>query len=274
MPSATKRFQPYYGRDGDVIRLLDFAHAAGQLLDPNFNPPKVMLSKDETEGLQDVMHYNKRWGNQEQGFETFHTVELEPRAGGHAVDRVWLATFGLANDAKIEMECTRSWYDPRFIEIRVEGLQAAVDEIIAKFVDQFGGSQMDPAKLKETLLSAEVSLKAGAWDAAIMKAQEVIKLDDAQPDAYFVLGAASMANGDLPTAKENLMKAVELAPNHLHAWFNLAKVYEQLNELREALNAYRQIINAPPDPNQPPEFMNTVMAAIGELMKKISGDAG
>lgn len=269
MASASKRFQPYHGKDGDYIRLLDFAHAAGQVLDPGFSPPKVMLSKDESEGMQDRMHSNKRWGNEAQGFETLHTIELEPRASGHAVDRVELKTFGLAEGASLELEVTRYWYDPRFAEIRVSGPEEAVRQVLADFEEQFGGTQMEPEKLKERLVSAEVSLKAGAWEAAIMKAEEVLKLDESQPEAYFVIGSASMATGELEKAVENLTRAVELAPEHAHGWFNLGKVYEQRGDLEEALGAYQKVLANPPvdDAN----FMEAVMAAIGALMKKIGG---
>ncbi|MQC26610.1 MAG: hypothetical protein DWG76_04060 [Chloroflexi bacterium] len=270
MATASRRFQPYHGRDGDHVALLDFALAAAQLLDPTFKPPKALISMQDPEGMQDVMHTIQRWGSQTQGFETVYTVELEPRASGQAVDQIKLTTFGLPSDITLDMECTRSWYDPRFIEIHVAGPEDAIAQVIADFETTFGGSQMDPSKLKLTLVSAEVSLKVGAYEAAVMKAEEVLKLDPEQPDAYFVIGAAKMALGDLPGAEENLKLAVAKQATHLFAWFNLAKLYEMQGNLKAALNAYQTVLAAPTDPDLDSEFMNTVVAAIGDLMGRIA----
>lgn len=271
MPSASKRFQPYEGKDGDYTRLLDFALAAAKHLDPQFNPPKVLLSKDESEDMQDVMHFNKRWGNETQGFETFHTVELEPRASGQAVDRVQLRTFGMAHKASIEMEVTRSWHDPRFAEIKVSGPQEGVQKVIIDFVTHFGATKLDPSQIKKKLVSAQVSFKVGAWDAAIMKADSVLEVDEAQALAHFVKGAALRAKGDLQGARRHLSRAYQLDPKHQLTLSNYANLFEELSQSDKALTLYQKILDAPRDSSLRAEFYEAIERAI-EAIRKTPSD--
>ena len=144
MARASKRIQPYEAADGDHRTLLAFARQAARRLDPHFDPPATLLERQDTEGMQDVMRFYKRWGDEQHGFETTHTAELEPRASGQMLDRVQLNAIGLAAGAKLEVECTYSRPDPRFIELRVDGDEAAVKEILATFEQQFGGGQIGP----------------------------------------------------------------------------------------------------------------------------------
>lgn len=144
MARASKRIQPYEAADGDHLTLLRFARQAARRLDPHFDPPATLLERQDTEGMQDVMRFYKRWGDEQHGFETTHTAELEPRASAQMVDRVELSAIGLAGGAKLEMECTYSRPDPRFVELRLDGDEAAVKEILANFEKQFGGGQIGP----------------------------------------------------------------------------------------------------------------------------------
>lgn len=224
MARQTKRFQPYHGDDGDYCSLLDFALPAAQLLDPAFNPPKALISREDTEGMQDMMRFYKRWGNEQQGFETTHIVELEPRASGQAVDRVQLNTFGLLDGCSLEIECARVWYDPRFIEIKVEGPQVAVEQLIVDFELQFGGTQLDPSKIRQTLVSARVSRRVGALDAAIMKADMVLDLEPDNPEALLEKAQALAAKRETEQVVSVAKRVLEHEPGSEEARETLRKI--------------------------------------------------
>lgn len=220
----TKRFQPYQGRDGDHESLLNFALPAAQRLDPGFQPPKVLIAREDTEGMQDVMRYFKRWGDAHKGFETTHTVELEPKASGHAVDRMELSTFGLPEGCRLELECARVWHDPRFIEIRVEGPEAAVAAILADFEATFGGTMLDASQVRLTVVSAQVSLSVGANDAALMKAQQVLDVEPENVEALLVKAGAQQALGQVTESLQTLQQLVEIDPENSEAQALLAQI--------------------------------------------------
>jgi tetratricopeptide (TPR) repeat protein len=265
MTLKTKRFQPFQSGDGNINRLLDFAWSAAQQLDPNFDPPHESISKDGPEGQQDVMKYVERWGDDTQGFHTLHQVELEPRASGQAVDKIVVTAFGLASGSNLELEVTRSWYDPRFAEIRIDGSEKEVGQILAQFEAEFGKTKLDPSRIRIELVSAEVSFKVGAHDAAIQKAESVLKVSPDEALAHFVIGASRLAQGQLEDAKLHLSRAYELDPAHQLTLSNFARLQEKLGDIEEAKRLYTLILEAPVDSSLRPEFYEAIQNSMNKL---------
>jgi tetratricopeptide (TPR) repeat protein len=265
MAIKTKRFQPFQSGDGNINRLLDFAWSAAQQLDPTFDPPRESISKDEPESQQDVMKYVERWGHDTQGFDTLHQVELEPRASGQAVDKIVVTAFGLASGSSLELEVTRSWYDPRFAEIRINGPKAEVKQILAQFETAFGATKLDPSRIRIELVSAEVSFKVGAYDAAIQKAESVLKVSPDEALAHFVIGASSLAKGQDDDAQEHLSRAYELDPEHQLTLSNFARLQERLGNAKDAQRLYERILAAPVDSSLRPEFYEVIRESMNKL---------
>ncbi len=143
---ATRRIQPYDAPDGDYATLLSFARSVVLLLDPGFEPPADLVEQDDTEGMQDRMRFYKRWGDAQHGFASTNIVELEPRASAQMLDQLVLSAIGLADGAILELECTWSRPEPRFVELRVAGGAASVPLVVAAFQRQFSaGSDSSPA---------------------------------------------------------------------------------------------------------------------------------
>lgn len=212
-----KRFQPYQGRDGDYQSLLNFAKPAAQILSPGFDPPKALLAQEDTEGKQALMRFYKRWGNAQQGFESTHTVELEPKADGAAVDRVELRAIGLPDGCRLEIECAREWYDPRFIELRVAGPQVAAVQVLADFEATFGSTRLDPANARMALVSAQVSLNVGATAAALMKAEMVLDIESENVEALLIKAKAQQTLGRTAEARRTVANLLQIDSGNVEA---------------------------------------------------------
>jgi hypothetical protein len=196
-------------------------------LAPGFDPPKVLIAREDTDGMQAVMRYYKKWGDEQQGFETTHTVELEPKANGLAVDRVELSAFGLPEGCRLELECAREWLDPRFIELRIEGPKETVAAILVDFEAAFGGTRLDPANVRMTLVSGEVSLTAGATQAALMKAEMVLDIEPENIEALLLRAKSLQALRQTTQTRETLSHLLRVDPENIEGQALLAQMSTQ-----------------------------------------------
>ena len=163
---------------------------------------------------------------------------------------------------------------------------------------------MGPAKLAEILQEAESALKAGEWEAALAKAKTVAASDPSQPEAYFIQGIATMAQGNLAEALPLLQKTTALQPEHLYAHFNLgllqtklqdypaakasfdrvltlepahpearlqlAQVLEQSGDLLGALQAYQELMNLPVIPDGK-DYLTLAVEGVGRVTGRVAG---
>ncbi|MDF1540343.1 MAG: hypothetical protein P1Q69_15720 [Candidatus Thorarchaeota archaeon] len=112
-----RKIQPYRASDGDVASLLEFGYKALARIDTGFEKPlsENPVEKESEPYEYDIMKY--LYGTPSKEIRISYKIGYEPKYGGHAEDRVILEVIGLSNGMAFELECTRYYHDPRFLEI-------------------------------------------------------------------------------------------------------------------------------------------------------------
>lgn len=234
--------------DGDCATLLQFARQAVPLIVPDF------LAAADGRQIQDDhidWEYNDwitRYGDDVRGFDCQHREEFEPRAGGHAVDIVIVSAYGLPEGMKFEIECSRRWYDPRKMEMRVQVPDEIAEKLRLLFEETFGHQPpLASTGVSIAATSAYVALKVGAYPAAEMYANQILQVAPDHVEALMIIGAARSAQGDLVRAGQYLTRALEVDPKHVDALYNLGLVRMQSEQPQAAIDLYRRALDVEPD---------------------------
>src|SRR5947207_10347033 len=88
---------------------------------------------------------------------------------------------------------------------------------------------------------AEKYFKAGEYDNAKIEYLNVIKIDQADANAYARIGTMWVEEGAPLRAGAFLIKALELAPDDIAARFNLTRVYLSLGRMSDARSEERRV---------------------------------
>src|SRR5438552_8503324 len=95
--------------------------------------------------------------------------------------------------------------------------------------------------------NAEKFFKAGEYDKAKIEYLNVIKIDQANANAYARIGAMWVEEGVPLRAGAFLIKALELAPNDTGSRLNLARVYLSLGRMSDARKEAMTVLEKAPD---------------------------
>lgn len=247
MITRTIRYQPFKATDGDYQPLLDFAAGIAALLAAGFDPPADRTPEwIEPEGEQ---HYWTRrgWrrGDTVHGFAVTFGQTIEPQHDGIAASSVTVQAYGLPAGMELSITCGRSWFDPRYLEMRAAGLEAAVEAALCAFERRFGPvADRTPSgdELDSELIGIRSALKRQQWDAAKKRAAYVLKFRPDDAEALFALGVAAGATGDAESALGLLTRAVELSPRHHDAWYNLGIAYIEAGMPEKAVRALERAL--------------------------------
>jgi tetratricopeptide (TPR) repeat protein len=109
--------------------------------------------------------------------------------------------------------------------------------ITAKAAKGYKPSQASIATFIET---ASEQYKAENYDGAILNYKKAFEKDSTNPRIHFGLGASYIAIKKYDLAIEHLLRALELNPALVEAYFSLAYAYQAYGKNTEALIAYRQ----------------------------------
>ncbi len=233
------RIQPFRGDDGNIQLLLDFAKKAMPLIDIRFENG---FEKNESLGESEPWAYEQMtylYGSRNLGYQVTHRMGFEPKYGGYAEDHVTLKALGLPPNLSFEMECTRYYHNPRFIEIRLSVEDALSEKVVQMFKDEFQQSnRLSPEELKTTLQSARAGIFNRAWSGAEMQARLVLKTDPLNPEALFYLGVALAAQGDERAGEEYLTRALSHDPTNYDIYYNLGLIYMRREEYESAIALY------------------------------------
>lgn len=254
MPERTIRYQPYSDSDHNYEPLLDFVrrHIPVVLQSP-FELATEKSGYWSKEEPYDFSESGWQYG-ETAGIKVTLNEAYEPRAAGVAVSGVSVETFGLRSGHSIKIRCARYWYDPRYLELMVTGSKPAVDEVVAAFEREFGNAPpLTTEQVQRMLLNAEISVRAGAWDAAAMEANAVLKQKPDNGEAHFYADVALAAQGKYDMAEPHLARAVALNPTLYDAWYNLANVHLEQGEYEQAIERFRKSLELSPD-NHPVFF--------------------
>jgi tetratricopeptide (TPR) repeat protein len=251
MAEKTIRYQPFKATDGDYEPLLRFARTNAPLLDPRFDPPDTR-GPEWVKPEREERYWTRRgWsvGDDERGFAVELCQTIEPQYDGVAESSVSVAAYGLQDGIELSVTCRRSWFDPRYLEIRVKGPAGGVEGVADAFERDFrpiADRVPEPDELDTELIGIRSALRRRQWDAVKMRADYVLRFRPEDPEALFALGVASGATGDVKRALELLSRAVEIAPGHADAWYNLGVAYIESGNPEKAVEALERALSLSP----------------------------
>ncbi len=104
-----------------------------------------------------------------------------------------------------------------------------------------------PTSAKWRLLSAELLLRVGRANEAILLLEEGMRVGHDSVALWEALGAARMETGDSAGAADALRRVLELDPNRRSARIELARAHGRLGETAAALGGYREVLRVEPD---------------------------
>lgn len=90
-------------------------------------------------------------------------------------------------------------------------------------------------------------VKAGRGPEAVQRARAIVAGAPNDPDAHFTLGLAQ-SEQDVAEATASFRRALELAPRHTLARYNLALVFKRVDRVREAIAELTRAIEIEPRP--------------------------
>jgi len=94
---------------------------------------------------------------------------------------------------------------------------------------------------------ARALTQTGRWEDAILAAQDALKIDRNNADAWEALGGAYRAGGDNAAAAAASAEVVRLAPNWEWGWFDLGNDLKELGRYMEAAAAAAKMVELDPD---------------------------
>jgi len=99
---------------------------------------------------------------------------------------------------------------------------------------QTSSSQHSDPAVDAALHDAEQDLRAGRVYAALAKCQDALKLNPASARAYYLTAVIKLQQGEQDEAKKNLLQSIKLDPSLAAAHLDLAKLYFQSKQWRDA----------------------------------------
>ncbi|MBU0493091.1 MAG: tetratricopeptide repeat protein [Chloroflexi bacterium] len=271
MTAQTRRIQPFRAHDGDAEPLLALARQSAPLLAPGWDPPADWLFDSRESEPWTYDRRTRRQGDARRGLEVIHYAGYEPRGGGQAVDRVTVTAYGLPDGASLRLECTRSWYDPRFLEVQASGPEQAVTAVLDAFQREFGGCPaLLPEEVASELSSLRAALRVGDWAAVELRAGAILHVLPDEPAALFALGVARAAQDDLEAGERYLQAALARQPDHYDALYNLGLVYLARGEPARAVEALQRSLAIRPG-NHPVLYqLGRALEAVGQTEEALA----
>ncbi len=96
------------------------------------------------------------------------------------------------------------------------------------------------ANIAKLIQSAQNEYTAGNYAIAINKYKKALEGNNNNPGIHFGLGAAYIGEGYYELATEYFLRALELNPALIEAYFSLALAYQAMGRKKEALAVYRK----------------------------------
>jgi len=272
MATLTERIQPFRSTDGRYEPLAALVMDAAMCLNPGFAAGTHWHEESRVSQPEVSDEVTRVLGGPTQGLRVMHRKGYAPGTGAQTVDRIVVSAFGLGEGLGLVLECTRSWYDPRYVELRVTGPdRGALSRAAALFRERFdSGNVLTPQDVPAVLSNARAAVSAGEWRAAEMFADAILAMAPQDADALFYMGVARGAQGDLDTAEALLLQTTELLPDHYDAWYNLGAIYARQDRLENAADAFQESLAARPDNHPVFYHLGCVLEALGHTVEAIA----
>ncbi len=235
--SIEKRIHPFRSDDGDYSSLLEFMKEMAVLFSDEYDQdfPETSRTHDMEPYVHDI--YRIVFEKDGFGFNVFHKMGYEPKYSGHAEDTVMVSLLGLENDMLFEIENTRYYHNPRYLELRVNAPESIAGKIQNAFLGHFEKiDTMTPEEIKTALLSAKAGVVRRAWSGAEKYARMILKADPNNSEALFYLGLCLAAQGHTESGEGYLQKAIDSDPENYDAYYNLALIYINRKAYADAID--------------------------------------
>ncbi len=272
MPSLQERIQPFRSTDGHYAPLAEFAAEAANYVEPGFLLGTEWREESNASQPRVSDEITLVSGSPKQGLRVVHRKGYAPGTGAQTVDRILISAYGLDTGRSLVIECTRSWYDPRYVELRVTGPDRdALERAAALFRERFdGGNGITADDIPTVLSNARAAVAASEWRAAEMFADAVLAIAPDQGEALFCMGVARGAQGDLDAAETILLRTTELLVDPHDAWYNLGAIYARQERLEQAASAFEKSLTAKPENHPVLYHLGCVLEALGNAPRAIA----
>ena len=98
-----------------------------------------------------------------------------------------------------------------------------------------GKNTLDAGNTIALLQKASFEFQQGQLDNATAHIQKILTLNKAQPDANHLMGLIAYQRGQYALARQLISHAIKVNPHQPVFHFNLARVMQELKQLRESI---------------------------------------
>jgi predicted O-linked N-acetylglucosamine transferase (SPINDLY family) len=123
------------------------------------------------------------------------------------------------------------------------------------------------ATIPEALAQAKAYHRAGQLQNAEQIYSQILQVEPANAEVYYLLGALFQSIGKFHEAAANLQQAVWLRPNHAHAHNHLGVVQAQQRRLDEAVMSFQQALRLKPDFADAQKNLSGALRDLGSAMR-------
>lgn len=219
--------------------------------------------------LGEALARSERWPETVKQFEAYQALVEDDAAGHFALGQAYVRTGELGKAASTFAEGVR--VDPSFLETHREEIAQATDDLM-----QAGKEALDAGDLETAtdLLSKVAPLVPGQGDVYFLLGQAHRQANDlaqalsafataislspevatehtdeikALTEEGFDAGQAALDAGDLNRAARVLESVTAVLPNEPKAHFLLGNVYNQADQLAQAIERYQTVLSLEPD---------------------------
>ncbi len=105
---------------------------------------------------------------------------------------------------------------------------------------------LDPKNIKPFKELAKLYFERKDLQEAKQTFEHILKLHEGDEEAFEGLAQIASNSGDLESAREEYLKSLGFDNQRSHTYYNLALVYEEMNNLKEGLKAIKQALSLEP----------------------------
>lgn len=178
------------------------------------------------------------------------TTETVTSSGNHAIQELTQLIREEPEDAMLYFERAKLFYDETAYDEALDDLKKAqsIDSIQPEFYHLLADVYLDyyksfealkamekvvalhPTRIPSLLKLAEFQYILKQYNESIFTCNEILAVDQLEPEAYFMLGMNFRALNDMERSKNAFQTAVENDPELIDAWLMLGSIHELEND--------------------------------------------
>jgi tetratricopeptide (TPR) repeat protein len=116
----------------------------------------------------------------------------------------------------------------------------------------------------------EMLLKSSKFDESKIQSEKLIKIYPKNFKLYNYYAISLAVKGEVDNAIKNFKQAINLKPNFIDAYFNLANTFKDINKDNEAIENYKKAVELKPDYAEAHGNLGIVLKKINRLDEAIN----